>query len=274
VVYLPLENASDVMLERPAPPAGRSKGPSQSDALSNIEAKVAALEPVALLHRIVALQDSVADDDTAMSDEVARLFQAYQNEVASAISRDEAPAPDFDALKKEYSALYQSCAIRPEHKGEVAWYVKKLNDYRTRYEKVGGELGIPWWFVGITHALEGSFNFKGHLHNGDPLSARTVQVPKGRPKKWNPPNDWESSAVDALTMKGFATQTDWSIECALYRFEAYNGWGYRGRGVNTPYLWSYSKHYTKGKFVKDRKYDSSAVSKQCGAAVMLKALGV
>jgi lysozyme family protein len=175
-------------------------------------------------------------------------------------------------LKAEYQALFDACEIRPERKGEVAWHIKKLRDFRPRYEKVGQALGIPWWFVGITHALEASFNFKGHLHNGDPLAARTVQVPKGRPKKWNPPNDWESSAIDALTMKGYARQKDWSVPRALYRFETYNGWGYRGRNVNTPYLWSFSKHYSKGKFVKDGKYDPSAVSKQCGAAVMLKAL--
>jgi lysozyme family protein len=75
-------------------------------------------------------------------------------------------------------------------------------------------------------------------------------------------------------MKGYARQKDWSVPRALYRFESYNGWGYRGRNVNTPYLWSFSKHYSKGKFVSDGKYDPSAVSKQCGAAVMLKALDV
>ena len=26
-----------------------------------------------------------------------------------------------------------------------------LNEFRPRYEKVGNALGIPWWFVGITH---------------------------------------------------------------------------------------------------------------------------
>jgi hypothetical protein len=39
----------------------------------------------------------------------------------------------------------------------------------------------------------------------------------------------------------------------LYRFEANNGFGYRKRSVATPYLWSYSDHYDKGKFVADGK---------------------
>ena len=48
--------------------------------------------------------------------------------------------------------------------------------------------------------------------------------------------------------------------------------GYYSCGINSPYLWSYFNHYTKGKFVADHKYDPNAVSKQCGTAVMLKAL--
>jgi lysozyme family protein len=57
----------------------------------------------------------------------------------------------------------------------------------------------------------------------------------------------------------------------LYRWEAYNGW--RSRllyKINTPYLWSFSNHYTRGKFVADNVWDGNAVSQQCGAAVMLK----
>jgi lysozyme family protein len=48
--------------------------------------------------------------------------------------------------------------------------------------------------------------------------------------------------------------------------------GYRRRGVPSPYLWSFSNLYTKGKFVADGHFDANAVSAQCGAAVMLKAL--
>jgi lysozyme family protein len=58
----------------------------------------------------------------------------------------------------------------------------------------------------------------------------------------------------------------------LYRFEANNGFGYRKRSVATPYLWSYSDHYDKGKFVADGKYNPDAVSKQVGAAILLKEL--
>ncbi len=267
VAYRPLDTAEDIVLEAPGAAGGRSA------AFTDIEARVARLEPVAVLGRLVALQEE--DEDPRRSDELSRLFRAYHAEVAgSALVKEEAAAPDFNAVKDVYQKLFDTLAVRPDKKGEVAWHVKQLKASQARYEKVGGALGIPWWFVGITHALEASFNFKGHLHNGDPLSARTTHVPKGRPAKWNPPNDWESSAVDALTLHGYAKQKDWSIPRALYRFENFNGWGYRGKGINSPYLWSFCNHYSKGKYTSDGKYDPNAVSKQCGAAVMMKALGL
>src|SRR5215469_15940606 len=65
---------------------------------------------------------------------------------------------------------------------------------------------------------------------------------------------------------------DWSISGMLYRLEAYNGFGYRIRHpeVLTPYLWSYSNHYVSGKYVADGTFSASAISNQCGAAVLLR----
>jgi lysozyme family protein len=122
------------------------------------------------------------------------------------------------------------------------------------------------------HGLEGNFNFETHLHNGDPLTARTVQVPKGRPVAGEPPFKWEESAEDALRLKGFDKETDWSIPAMLYRFERYNGMGYRQFQLPSPYLWSFSDLYEKGKYASDGKFDPALVSKQCRAAVMLKTL--
>ena len=65
---------------------------------------------------------------------------------------------------------------------------------------------------------------------------------------------------------------DWSLERTLFRFEMYNGFGTRARGINSPYLWSFSTHYEKGRFVADYRWDPNAVSDQCGAAVLLFAL--
>jgi lysozyme family protein len=131
---------------------------------------------------------------------------------------------------------------------------------------------MPWQFVGAIHAMETGLRFTRHLHNGDTLSARTVRVPAGRPAQGAPPYDWAASARDALELKALPAWRDWSVAGMLYQLERYNGWGYRRwhPSVPTPYLWSYSNHYERGKYVADGVWDPHAVSKQCGAAVLLR----
>ncbi len=180
---------------------------------------------------------------------------------------------DFASLKSEYGRKFRTLSVRPQYADTANWHLDMMRKSRDRYQRVEEATGVPWHFIAATHALEASFNFRAHLHNGDfPLTARTRQVPAGRPSRWLPPSDWESSAKDALRLLGFTGQTDWSLERTLYRLEAYNGLGYRGLGVPTPYLWSFSNHYERGKFVADGKFSSTAKSQQCGAAVMLKLL--
>lgn len=182
------------------------------------------------------------------------------------------PAKDFATLAEEYQTWYDACQVRPGYEGHVAYYVKKLKQGQASYQLIEAQLNIPWTFVGVIHGMECGFNFATHLHNGDSLKARTVQVPAGRPAIGQPPFTWRQSAVDALTLKGYHQISDWSVPRMLWLLERYNGMGYRMRGVATPYLWSFSNLYEKGKFVRDGRYDPEAVSKQCGAAVILKAL--
>jgi lysozyme family protein len=131
--------------------------------------------------------------------------------------------------------------------------------------------GVPWYFIACVHYLECSFSFKKHLHNGDPLTGYTVHVPAHRPKVGHaPPFTFEESAVDAIKLMKYDQVTNWSLPFILLKLEGYNGFGYNRKGIRTPYLWSYSNHYTKGKYVKDGVYDANAVSSQLGAAVILK----
>ncbi|GAB6904415.1 conserved hypothetical protein [Desulfosarcina cetonica] len=177
-------------------------------------------------------------------------------------------------LRREYENLFNTCSIRPERMQMVHGLVEKLQANKTRYQNVGDPLGIPWGFVSVIHNMEASLNFAKHLHNGDPLTHRTVQVPEGRPKKGAPPFTWEESARDALTLKGLGSKTDWSLAGTLYQLERYNGWGYRlyHQHVLSPYLWSFSHHYRSGKYIADGTWSDNAISKQCGAAVLLRRL--
>ena len=177
---------------------------------------------------------------------------------------------------------YRIAEINPKKVSELKWFVNKINKGKERYDAVALSLenGIPYWFIGIIHLMEGGGKFTTHLHNGDPLTARTVNVPKGRPIKGQPPFSWEESAIDAISymeaknavwksLKGI-----WSISACLDKFEAYNGLGYKRRGVPSPYLWSYTQFYTSGKYAFDGKYDSSLISKQPGVVAIMKSLNI
>jgi lysozyme family protein len=174
--------------------------------------------------------------------------------------------------RAEYEDMFATCVVRPDKISTVNWYANKAIEYRERYARAGMPLGVPWWFIGAVHALESGFAFDRHLHNGDPLTARTRHVPPGRPATGEPPFAWEDSARDALQYMQLDTWREWSVAGALYQWEAYNGPGYRKYKVPSPYLWSFSNHYDKGRYVRDHVFDSEAVSNQCGAAVLLRTL--
>lgn len=58
----------------------------------------------------------------------------------------------------------------------------------------------------------------------------------------------------------------------LYRFERYNGMGYRQFHNPSPYLWNFLQIYRAGKFATDGYHDPTAVSNPCGSAMVMKAL--
>src|SRR5215468_6677308 len=134
--------------------------------------------------------------------------------------------PKFAELANEYKQLWERATIRPEKARDVADAASKLRSFKSRYDQVSSLTTVPWYVVGLIHYLEASFDFTTHLHNGNSLRARTVDVPRGRPPG-NAPFSWEQSAVDALTMHGLQRVDNWPIGRIAYQLEAYNGWGYR-----------------------------------------------
>ena len=171
-----------------------------------------------------------------------------------------------------YQNLWDSMEIRDSKASTIAWYVKQLIRNSERYQSIEAVSNVPWQVVGCLHLLESGGDFTGVLHNGEKIigaGKKTRLVPKGR----GPFDTWEQSAIDALSIK--RQPKDWSIVNTLHYCERYNGLGYLhdSRKPHSPYLWNFSNHYIKGKYISDGKYSSTAVSKQCGIAVILKEIG-
>jgi lysozyme family protein len=210
-----------------------------------------------------------------------RTKAAYDNFLDGARRRPVVPSQaervlsttSYHALRAEYQRLFAKCKVLDEQLSNVHALLVRVLARRLRYEAVGKPLGTPWWLIGTIHAMESDLDFQTHLHNGDPLTQRTVQVPSGRPKDGNPPFTWEVSATDALKLHGFHIWRDWSVAGALYKAEEYNGWGVRRFHADsgpTAYLWSYTNVYQGGKYVKDGVWNAAAMSQQPGVAAMLR----
>jgi lysozyme family protein len=181
--------------------------------------------------------------------------------------------PTPDETKAGYHAMWDAAQVNPAKAAAARGLAKELLANKPHYEAVEAKTGVPWFMVGTLHVRESSASFRRHLHNGDPLTARTVHVPKGRPVQGRPPFTWSESAVDALTLAPHALDKvkDWSVERILFETEKYNGWGYLGKG-NSPYLWSWTNQYRGGKYIADHVYSPRAVDPQPGCVAMLKAL--
>jgi lysozyme family protein len=186
---------------------------------------------------------------------------------------------DFASLKAEYASLIRTVVVDtdPHKVAAINALVTKIIANQDTYKQVMKRVNdMPWQAIAAIHAMEKSCDFTCHLHNGDPLTARTTHVPSGRPPTGSPPFDWVESALDALTMpKHFLDKVkDWPIERVAFELEKYNGFGYRLQhtGVNTPYLFAWTNHHSKGRFIADHVFDANATSRQPGAMAVLKAL--
>lgn len=181
-----------------------------------------------------------------------------------------------ETLKDEYVLLFSRMALRPERVSEIDRVYKRIvsNGARVRYKQVESETGVPWFFTGILHNLEASGRFDRHLHNGDPLSGPTIQVPPNRPSSEKRVYTWEESAIDALKLKQLhkVAASRWTLPDIAFALETYNGFGYRNRypHVKSPYLWSFSNIYSCGKYIRDGQFSETAVSQQCGGLSLLR----
>jgi lysozyme family protein len=141
-----------------------------------------------------------------------------------------------DSIKSDSGDLFQHMIVDPNRVADINKIVDRIVAARDHYEPVQTATGIPWFIVGILHQLESGGDFAVHL-NGDPLSARTVNVPAGRPANGDPPFLWKDSAIDLLKLS-FGPTADFStIGDIFYEIERYNGLAYRRRNARSPYVW-------------------------------------
>jgi lysozyme family protein/peptidoglycan hydrolase-like protein with peptidoglycan-binding domain len=177
---------------------------------------------------------------------------------------------NFEDLRDDYASLWNTMSLRPNWIKEAEDAAKGILANKDRYRTVESLTGVPWCVVGLIHQMECDLDFHEHLHNGDPLTARTCNVPAGRPLGGHPPFLWSDSAADAIRYDKLDQVLQWTCERVAFQLEKYNGFGSRTQHhINTPYLWSGTNHYERGKYIGDHVWSDTEPSKQVGAMPVL-----
>ena len=175
---------------------------------------------------------------------------------------------DLTALKTRNAIRWRAAKItRGKELDRVA---ERLVGAKDRYLAVANKTGVPWFVIAVIHERESGQNFSRSLAQGDPWNRVSTHVPKGR----GPFNSWEEAAIDALVVcPPYASKwKDWSPGGTMTLLEQYNGLGYAKRGEPSPYVWSGTDQYKRGKYVADGVYDPEVVDKQLGCAGLILAM--
>lgn len=180
----------------------------------------------------------------------------------------------YEAWKVGYKSLWEAMVV-----GKVKEAGKQARDIlavRGRYETVETSTGVPWFVIGICHVREAGDppDFKAVLHNGERIvgtGKKTRLVPKNR----GPFGSWFEAAVDAVNIEhlnGVNWKDGWGPEHVAYFLEVFNGTGYRGHGIPSPYLWGGTSVQQRGKFIQDGVYDKNTMDPQVGGMAILREL--
>jgi lysozyme family protein len=156
---------------------------------------------------------------------------------------------------------------------EFSRFAAKAVTNKTRYRDVEGRTGVHWCFIAASHYRESTMDFTRQLGQGDPLDRVSVHVPAGR-GPFLGPKGFEDAAYDALVNCApyAARNSDWSIAGLLTLLERYNGLAYANAGVPSPYIWSGTDQYVRGKVVVDHGPIEPVVDKQLGCAGLILAI--
>ena len=132
------------------------------------------------------------------------------------------------------------------------------NSKNSYYKYIEKATKVPWWMIGSIHMRECDFNFTLNIRDGTPL------------------HEGESFVGEAIKIfqKPEYQVKEWNLETVLLKCEIYNGLGYQlyHPTVLSPYLWSMSNLYSKGKYDRDGHFNPDLIDEQVGIAVLLKSL--
>lgn len=181
----------------------------------------------------------------------------------------------FLELESEYARYLSIMRVRPECERLVDLVARRLTkpSVLANYADVEHDTGIPQVVQAAICEREDGSDFTKNPGQGDPLTEPSIHVPRGRPPLGAPPNDhfpvsWKFAAIDAFTVcdQLNVISAPWSMPYACWKWEGYNGFAYRARGLPSPYVFGGTNIQRPGKYVRDHVFDPTVTDSQIGCA--------
>ncbi len=178
----------------------------------------------------------------------------------------------FTVLAAEYDGLLGAMAIDPKRAPELKARGRMILARAESHDwnAVTAATGVPKLWGLASFERESSSDYSRSPAQGDPWRQVSTHVPRGL----GPYKGWAEAAIAAYRLDNLdkVGAANWTWARACYEGELFNGFGYRAHNIHSPYLWSWTNIYTRGKFVADGKFNPHQKDQQCGIAPLMLTL--
>jgi lysozyme family protein len=178
----------------------------------------------------------------------------------------------FANLEPDYNKLIPHAYIKSGREGELRKAcVENLLPHLDLYKEVEARTGVPAAWSMATAMREMSGNVNCYIGNGQSLHRRTTIVPIGR----GPFNSFLDGCIDAFRIDGLLGLPPeiWrKLAFSCYKHEGFNGWGYRAKGLPSPYVFGATAVQRPGKFPRDHVWDPNMWDPQLGTLSIIEEL--
>lgn len=182
--------------------------------------------------------------------------------------------PDVSKLRIANQKRWAVARIQSARKHEFVATAQRLcrAENIAKFKEAEAKTSVPWFVVAVIKERESGSDpaFLKNIAQGDPWNKRSIHVPKGR----GPFASWLEAAFDALNNCApyAAKNKDWTPGGTMTLLEQYNGLGYFFKGLPSPYVWSGTDQYARGKYIADDVFSAGTVDVQLGCAGILLAM--